>query len=216
MPSNSDMDRLANLAVRARERPEWMGFAQYCELRGQGIRAGALNAVGQFLRQTGTWTFGARLQFTRWVLDESVAFLDPSALLPQTIQAGLVVPTLREWSASNPQEPQSYLWLGLLRCDDPLRHLERALELDSTCEAARQMLTQWILADVDYNQHELPASYIHDPRVDLRDLIRAEQLVDDSATGAWAKATRVEIAELRGRAEVWLAAHPREGDFAVH
>ena len=108
------------------------------------------------------------------------------------------------------------MWLGLLGCDTPAEHLDRALELDAGCEPARQTLVQWILASVEYNQHELPNFYIHDPQVDLPELRRALELSDGSDDQDWAMNTRREVSELRTRAEDWLANHPREGDFAVH
>jgi len=71
-----------------------------------------------------------------------------------------------------------------------LRLILNALELDPNCEPARQTLVQWILADIDYSQHELPAIYIHDPREDLKDLVRAEQLAAVTASSGWDGAVR--------------------------
>ena len=205
------MDELADLAVQASERAEWLGFARFCELRAKGLRADAFKALSGFLDQAETWPFETRLQFIHWLLDKWGNGLD----LPQPLYARLVVPTAREWANSKPQEPRAHLWLGLLRCDNPTLHVERALELDPALELARKTLVQWILADIDYNQHEMPSLYIHDPRADLEALHRVEVLIGQVGLGAWVEGPRQEIPDLRRQAQEWIAAHPRKGDFAT-
>jgi len=111
---------------------------------------------------------------------------------------------------------EAHLWLGLLRCDDPSEHLADALKLDPNCEQARQVLVEWIIGDIEYNQHELPSFYIHDPREDLAALDRAADLLAGASTSEETFRQKLEIAELRRRAEGWLAAHPLPGDFAKH
>ena len=216
MVFDSDMDKLAALTVRAKERPEWNSFAEFATLRSRGVRSEAMKQLKSFLDDASAWDFSARLTFTKWALEESRQFSDPGFFLPQPAHARLIVPTVRAWLDIAPSDAEPHLWLGLLRCDDPSRHLERALELDPTCEPARQTLAQWILADIDYNQHELPAFYIHDPRDDLKALDQASSLAEGSAVEEWATEIRREIIELRTRAEDWLKAHPRPGDFAIH
>lgn len=171
-------------------------------------------ALDQFLGQSRAWSYEGQLDFAQWVLSASRGFSLPHSLLAQPLVAHFLVPTVKEWCALQPLEADPHLWLGLLGCDDPSEHLERALALDPRCELARRTLTQWILADVDYNQHELPQLYIHDSRDDLKDLERAERLLDDSEDASWATTTRAEIETSRAKADEWLRSHPREGDFA--
>jgi hypothetical protein len=210
------MDKLAALTARAKERPVWNSFAEFARLRSVGRRAAAMNHLNGFLDDACAWDFYARFEFTKWALEESRQFSDRGFFLPHPAQVRLIVPTLREWLDVAPFDAEPHLWLGLLRCDDPSRHLKRALELDPTCEPARQTLAQWILADIEYNQHELPAFYIHDPRDDLKALDQATRLVQASAVEEWANDIRREIIDLRARTEVWLQAHPGPGDFAIH
>jgi len=164
--------------------------------------------LDRFLAETSGWDFALRLAFTTWALEESRQFSDPALLLPQPVHARLIVPTVREWLDIAPTEAAPHLWLGLLMCDDPARHLERALELDASCEPARQSLSQWILADIDYNQHHLPEYYLNDPRDDLNALDVAARLTDGSSVERWSNEARQEIAELRARAEDWIGKRP--------
>jgi hypothetical protein len=212
----NDMDKLVAIAEQAGRQPRWSAFAEFCRLRGQGVRGEAFKRLDAFVDEAAAWDFRARLDFVEWVLDESRQFTDPASLLAHPAKTRLIVPTVREWLEQSLDDAQPHLWLGLLRCDDPSLHLERALELDPSCDLARTTLTQWILADVDYNQHELPAFYIHDPRDDLSALDQAARLVDGAAVGPWADEARREISELLARAKEWLAKHPGLADFAVH
>jgi hypothetical protein len=209
MPSNSDMDTLIFLAAEAKK-DSWLEFARFCELRGQGVRAAAMEQLDKFVQAAFSWSFEKRLAFSQWVLWRSRKFRDDRVVLPHPIRERLIVPTLRNWRDAAPNEAEPHLWLGLLGCDDdPSHHLDQALNLDPSCELARQKLTDWILGAVDYNQHELPSFYINDPASDLKDLEKASKLASGSTAEAWAGNVHQEIAELRARAEDALAAQSR-------
>ena len=216
MPYNSDLDELKRLAAEAELNPQYRLFAEFAALRAQGVRQGALNRLARFLELAPLWSFPERLGFVRWLLGRSRQFSDSTVVLPQPIREVLVVPTVREWATASPELADPFLWLGLLRCDDPALHLERALQLDPSCDLARKTLVEWIPADIEYNQHELPQLYIHDPRDDLKGLERATILLDERLTDEWTAVVRQEISELQRHAAKWLADHPRADDFAVH
>jgi len=215
MAGNADWNKLAAIPERLAAVPEWAAFAEFATLRSRGLRAEAMKSLKGFVDDAAAWEFASRLRFTKWALQESRKYSDPNFFLPQPAQERLVLPTVREWLAAEPTDAEPHLWLGLLRCDDPFAHLERALELDPSCEIARQTLAHWILADVDYNQHELPSFYIHDARHDLRALDKVLRLTDGSS-GGWTTEVRLEVVALQARAAEWLKRHPRPGDFAVH
>ncbi len=202
-------------AVSEIERPDWLSFARHCEYRRKGLRIKASAELSQFMADAATWPFDARLEFVLWVLQWE---RDPSnnPLLSQPLWAKCLVPTVREWNARDPQDAASHLWLGLLRQDNPSAHLERAIAIDPDCEHARMMLSQWICGDVHYNQHELPALYIHDPRGDLRALDRVFELCEPFTTRPWALFWCREATQQKLKAEAWLRDHPRPGDFANH
>jgi len=194
--------------------PEWHGFVRYCEWREKGIRAKAFAELDAFLREAVNWPFETRLDFVLWVLRWGC---DPlgNSLLSQPLHAKLLVPTVREWNARDPGNAATYLWLGLLRQDDPSVHLEHAIEIDPRCEQARDTLSQWICGDINYHQHELPSYYINDPRIDLDDLDQVVELCMPFMKRPWAVYRRRDAARQRKRARAWLKDHPRPGDFAT-
>lgn len=215
MTVNADMDRLLELATQARETAAIVEFSRYCEYRGRGVRPLAMRALNTFLDVAVVWPFDERLSFARWALLESRRFLDENALLPQPLRTRLIEPVVREWRMASPDDAEPHMWLGLLRCDNPSLHLDRAIELDPGCELARQTLIQWILNDIEYHQHELPTYYLHDPREDLSDLRKALRLCSRGNAEDGAQNARRKISELRTRIKAWLRNHPQKGDFAT-
>lgn len=216
MPYNSDLDELKRLAAEAELNSQYRLFAEFAASRAQGVRQRALDRLAGFLEEARLWPFPERLDFVRWLLGRSCQFSDNTVVLPQPLREALIVPTVREWADASPESADPFLWLGLLRCDEPALHLEKALQLNPSCDLARKTLVEWIVADIEYNQHELPQLYIHDPRDDLKSLDRATILLSEHLTDEWIGVVRQEILELRRHAEGWLTDHPRAGDFAVH
>lgn len=204
--NGSDLDWLAALAREASEHPEWREYSAFADSRSRGLRTEAFQHLSRFIRAANDWRFEERLGFSRWLLGKGGRFGDLGIASPQPLHANLLGPTIAE----------AHLWLGLLRCDDPSEHLAHALVLDPNCEQARQVLVEWIVGDIEYNQHELPSFYIHDPRDDLVELDRAADLLAGASASDETNRQKLEIIELRRHAEGWLEAHPRHGDFASH
>ena len=199
-----DLDKLLTLAESARTEPEWCGFADYLETHGRGLRKPALKALNQFLDLACNWAFSERQRFSVWLLTS----LHAGAIVAP-LRERLLVPTLREWNERSPNEAGLHLWLGLLGCDEPMAHFQKALEIDPGCEPAREKLAWWIKTDVDHNQHHLPAYYINDPSIDLLDLAEAESLCAGYESSGWGKIVLDDIREQRALAEAWLRDHPR-------
>ncbi len=215
MSSTAEPDELAKASIEARTHPEWVEFAVYAELRSKGLRAQAFTALSGFIERSAAWDFTRRLEFVLWVLESRLFVTSTNPLTPQPIWERLIVPTVREWADRQPTDANAHLWLGLVGCDDPTKHLERALELDPRLERARRTLVEWAFDDIDYNQHHMPDFYIHDPRIDLVELDRIATLIDGSDDCAWAGGAKDEARALRSNAERWLVDHPDPGDFAT-
>ncbi|WP_146620075.1 hypothetical protein [Acuticoccus sediminis] len=216
MSNVSDLDWLSALANEASEHNEWREFAAFADSRSQGLRTEAFRHLSHFIHATRDWKFEERLGFCRWLLGKGDAFGGLGIASPQPLRASLLVPTMREWLEREPKIAEAHLWLGLLRCDDPSEHLTSALALNPNCQRARRVLVEWIINDIDYNQHELPSFYIQDPRDDLVELERAADLLAGVPNSTEIDRQKLEIVELRRRAAAWLAAHPLPGDFADH
>jgi hypothetical protein len=208
---------LAKIALEAAGRPAWASFARYCELRGRGVRPAALAALETFLAEAVSWPFEARLEFLRWFVDRAYrgAGDAPPAVAPEPLVARLIGPTAREWVTERPDLAEAQLAAGLLALDDRVARYREALRLDPDCDHARLRLVEGALGDIDYNQHHMPDFYIHDPRIDLRDLGEVQAWAKQSSDGDWKAAVLAEIEEKRAVAQAWLAGHPREGDFAT-
>lgn len=211
MPGNSDMDAIIYLATDARKEDAWLEFSRYCERRGRGVRAAAMEHLENFLQAAVAWSFEKRLAFSRWVLCHRPKFSDDRVVLPNPLRTRLLIPTFRAWEEMSPGEAEAHLWLGILRCDDPSAHLGKALELDPSCELARETLTCWILSDIAYNQHELPSGYLGDPADDLRELDRASELLCASTVETWVSTVQKQIVHHRALAEDALAKKDRAG-----
>ena len=63
MPSNSDTDALIFLAAEASKENSWHDFSRFCELRGKGVRAAAMEKLDKFLQVAVYWPFEERLTF---------------------------------------------------------------------------------------------------------------------------------------------------------
>ena len=223
MPANHEFDELLLIASDADERAAWQEFGRYCVLRATGVRKPALQALDRFLQQATGWPFVERLAFVRWLMAGTARFPRYSSLssqsallIPQPLRDRLLIPTITEWSEQAPQDHEPFLWLGLLGHGHARDQFARALALDPACEKARRMLVDWMLDPINYNQHELPSFYIHDPREDLEDLQEALHIATSSSDAAWLDGTRATIHRYRLRAEAWLVLHPAPGDFALY
>lgn len=205
---------LDGAAAEIEGRPDWADFARYCAARSRGLRTEAFSALDAFLGGARDWPFDARLAFAQWVIGHRAGSSLDGAFAPQPLVQQLLAPTVRLWCEREPDNAQAWFARAILRSDRPAEDMERALVLEPSHEEARRILVEWIVADIGYNQHEMPAFYIHDPRVDLLAIDRVVSLVADAGDAGWREALGREAAELRRTAEAWLAAHPNEGDFA--
>jgi hypothetical protein len=203
------MDTLIFLAAEAKKEDAWLEFSRFCELRGRGVRAAAMEQLGKFIQAAVAWSFEKRLAFSQWALWRSRNFRDDRLVLPHPIREHLIVPTLRMWREASPDAPDPHLWLGLLGCDDPSHHLDQALKRDPSCELARQKFTDLIFRDIAYSQHELPGFYLGRVEDDLKELEKASELVSGSKAEVWARGAQRRIAVFRARAEDWMALRSR-------
>ncbi len=79
MPGNSDIDKLAFLAMEAGKEGAWLEFSRFCEFRGRGVRAAAMEHLNNFLQAAVPWSLEKRLTFSKWVLWRAVGNLTMTA-----------------------------------------------------------------------------------------------------------------------------------------
>jgi hypothetical protein len=113
---------------------------------------------------------------TRRLVDRRWEPLNDPLLLPQPLLTKLVSPTLREWVEREPSCAEAHILTALiavLPSDSVFAHkqfhLRRAIALDPTHDEARLAFLDWLTSDAEYNQQELPRSYLGDSKADLDD-----------------------------------------------
>lgn len=168
------------LAEDAAERPGWSAFAEYCRLRGEGLRSRALVALDLFIGQAVLWPLAERVAFVVWVGEQRQAYGGQAeAVLPVPLFRLLARPTLEEWAKTSPFDPWPWVWLARLSNGGSTWHapaapfLREALRRDPDLKAARLDFIEDLLRGVAFNQHELPWSYLGDAAQDLADLDEA-------------------------------------------
>lgn len=172
------VDGLAEAARLAALEPGRTGYADYCRLRAAGLRARALGALDIFLAEAAVWPLAERIAFAKWVA--GAADHDPlSALLPDPMVRGLLVPALAEASG----DPEALALLGLFGDPhgEPLARYLAALEQAPADPVAAKLFIRAVLRWVGYAQHELPHGYLGDPAEDIALLERAASLLPAGA-----------------------------------
>ncbi|MBO9707555.1 MAG: hypothetical protein J7521_05030 [Caulobacter sp.] len=176
-----DLGSVRALAQDAAERPAWSLFAEYCRLRGEGLRSEALKALDAFIAEAVVWPLAERVAFSVWVGEQRQAYRgQPEAVLPVPLFRLLVRPTLEAWAEASPGDPWPPLWLARLSSGGSTWHapaapfLAQALARDPDFAPARLDFVLEVMRGVSYSQHELPELYLGDAAQDLADLTMAE------------------------------------------
>ena len=197
----TEFKSLQAFADRIADRSELGGLAEFCRLRGRGLRPQAMQAARDFAEQARTWPLAERCK----VVDELMhASLSVGAMLrPQPLVDGLILPTLREWSTTSPGEAAPHRWVGVITHNgDPLAE---AVRLDPDEQIARRWLIDFVTDDVEYAVHELPCGYLGEPAADLVALDEAEGLAAGLTDPVYQEHYVAEIQALRERVRSWLA-----------
>jgi hypothetical protein len=214
MPSDRDLDRLQGIAAEFAADVELRDFGRYCDLRGRGLRSPAFAALEAFITLARAWPFERRKAISLRIAQLARGMRDAGLLTPQPLLAQVLLPAFEEWSRRDEASAEPHLWLGLLRHEGPdgrtpADHLRLALDRDPHCDEARRQLAEWLLSDVEFNQHHLPDDYIGDPAADIRALDEAEALLAGLPKGSPRRSLEDEASQLRRRLVAWLSGKPR-------
>lgn len=178
MPSAADLDALVDTGRAAREEPRWHGYAEYCRLRAQGLRAQALQALDAFVIDAAGWLLPERIVFAKWAA-RAADHERYSSALPEPLVRRLLIPAAIEQVRRDPTDAEAHLLLAALGdpTDAPDRY-RSALALDPTNAMISRVFVRAVLRWADNAQHEMPHGYLGDPGEDTELLEQAIEAVN--------------------------------------
>ncbi len=179
----ADFSRLEQAARKAANGDLTRAYAPWLAAKGAGLKAQAKTALGAFMAIASTWPQDHRRAFVRWLDEASDDLDDRRAMTAHPVMTGLVLPTLKDWAATEPDDPWPHILLGRFHdwtLDDrhPERHFRAALMIAPDMIEARRGVAQWLLDIVERNQHHLPEDYLGDRAADTA---RMEEVIQLSA-----------------------------------
>lgn len=202
--NRSSFEGLSQLAQALDESPRLARLAQYCRLRGLGLRRQAFETLRELLRQSKSWETGFAREVCQHILELSALTPEAHQFLAQPLRADLILPTLETWLAEEPSSQTPMRWLGLLRCDRDL--LTRALALSPVDVPVRRALINSYLAHVDYATHHLDEGYfLDDLEATKSSLAKAQALAEGSPAPRLLADLFEEIVHSRALIEDWEA-----------
>lgn len=201
--NKQNFEGLAAVADSIADQSQWKLFAQYCRLREQGLRPQALQAIAQLIAEAASWDDNARRRFADWIFSTSLLYPEVHQLIPTPLKEQLLIPTLREWAASEPSNAIPERWLGFATADD--QHFSNALSLDAADDISRYRLVSRDLADVDYQCHHLPEYFIGEIQTAINTLDGAKSMTAGFSNPDIARTLEDDFAELSGKVRDWQA-----------
>lgn len=165
------IDESQNIALltvgnAAAKNPQWKKYAQYCFLREKGLRKESFSQLNEFLQNTDNWTEEEKIKFVEFLFlfCETVQDADYGSL-PQPLSEKLIKPTLEQWCLKETVNSKPFRWYGKYYRSH--EHLNKALEINSHDDEARQVLLEWGTGHLDCSVHHLPEYYIGDFKDDM-------------------------------------------------
>lgn len=152
--------------------PDFELYVNYLENRQQGLRKAALTILEQFIEEACNWDFQRRLVVTRTIMQCSEQSVDTTKLLPDNLRRQFLVPTLDEWTLSEPNNPLPLRWRGKDAND-----YREAIRVDPAEKISRRRLADILLREVEYATHELPWGYLGDAKSDLARLDEVDAMI---------------------------------------
>ena len=181
----------------------WASYSQYCAFQESGLRARAFAVLAEFIQSLQSSSSAERRAFISWLLSFGEDRKGRHLLIPYPLQTQVVEPTLVEWVASEPENPEPHRWLG------GQEHLERALDLNPKDQVARKRLIVFYLSGIDYATHELPSAYLGSIAEGLRTLEKIDELLPALEDNAARQVYREAVAEERAAITAfWTRSRP--------
>jgi hypothetical protein len=159
--------------------PDLILLAEYTELKGKGLRKQAHKKLNEFIVSALRFEETKNRSLVKLICQKKLEWGFTADLFdsyPLTNQ--VIVPTLKQWVADEPQNPEPLKWLGLFYYGNEnysehdsgyFTALEQSLALNPKDNVVRKALIQRYLDCIDYSTHHLmsDSGYIGDPSEDL-------------------------------------------------
>lgn len=207
--NRANFEGLAQVARRFAAQPATADLGQHYLLRERGLRKEAFQALESFVACARQWTEPDQRDFAQEILELHLARPEIHQLLPSPLLEKLLLPLLKRWRDSEPEDGRPLAWLALLGQPEPELLLRQALQLDPASPLARELLVRHLLRALDFALHELPHHCLGQPETLLAQIDEALE---------WASPEqRPEVERRRLLVRDWLEFQERpEGlDFAA-
>ena len=202
--NRDNFEGLAQLAEELRSNARLHELARYCELREQGLRGEAFEALDRFLDVTLSSAVDVQREVALLVLGAHARIAAAHQFLSHPLRQRLLDPVLKAWQASEPDAATPVAELGLLHRDAEL--LERALDLAPSDDRVRACLVSILLGDVEYATHHLvEGKLIGTFEEACATLDQAERHIQTAADPTSMKGFATEVAEHRSLLRDWSA-----------
>ena len=193
VPSGTDFSRLEQAARKAAANNLTSAYAPWLAAKGAGLKAQAKAALNAFMSIASTWPNDQRRAFVRWLDEASDDLDDKRAMTPHPVMTGLILPTLNDWAATEPNDPWPHILLGRFHdwtLDDkhPVRHFRAAMKIAPDMIEAKRGVAVWLLDIVERNQHHLPEDYLGDRVADtasMEEVIHLSAGLPDPNEAEW-------------------------------
>ncbi|MDP4147730.1 MAG: hypothetical protein Q8936_25230 [Bacillota bacterium] len=152
---------------------KYTSFIKYCEAKKSGLRKEAFKSLKSFLDETDKWSEEEKRNFLIDIFQIIEANDDDEVILPHPLKE-FFIKVLRKWNEECKTDSRPYRWLGMFMGfeieENSSELLKKAIELGGESEqgAVKKLLVTYI-SGLDFDTHELPASYLGDLEEDIKE-----------------------------------------------
>lgn len=181
--NRTNFDGLKTIGEAYLAREGYEGFANYCILRGKGLKKSAFAALNQFLGEAKSLEIEKQRGFAAELAALSFNNKDVHQLLPQPLKS-YITAILQSWCDEGPGLAAPYRWLAVIAQDS--KYFELALHKDAEDQIALGGLASDLLRVVDYQMHHLSESIFIGCEMAASDaLVRAAEYTMRLAHSKW-------------------------------
>jgi hypothetical protein len=191
-------------------------YAKYCQLREQGLRKQAFDALRAFTASFSDWPLDEQIRLVDWLLQLRRANPDVHNLFPHPVLERAIRPTLEAWAESRPDDSAPHRWRGII-FQEPSA-LEDALRLNPADDLARLALVDWRIGHIYFATHHIPDYFIGNPSEILEYANETHSLLDALEDDQRGRALREDLEWYEELVRLWVeyGKEERAADFVAY